>query len=161
MKTINFSPPLQYECPTQHVSQLVNHVHVSCAVFRFYCLDFFLVSAVISRSSMLTYQIVFFVSLVLHYNFCSVSTKGLYSFNLLKTFFLFFSQAAVVKKTTKAVTEDDDTYFQYNVENIPIHWDHWMQSKSFIPIPADRSNFSVELPFSFNFYAHPRSLFSQ
>eukprot|EP00092_Neocalanus_flemingeri_P009184 GFUD01009885.1.p1 GENE.GFUD01009885.1~~GFUD01009885.1.p1 ORF type:complete len:1247 (+),score=303.08 GFUD01009885.1:55-3795(+) len=77
--------------------------------------------------------------------------------------FLVFSfsvcSADAVKKTTKGVkdtAEDDDVYYQYKVENIPIHWDqYWIETKSSIPIPAGVSNYSVELPFSFNFYANP------
>eukprot|EP00092_Neocalanus_flemingeri_P019699 GFUD01021335.1.p1 GENE.GFUD01021335.1~~GFUD01021335.1.p1 ORF type:complete len:1268 (-),score=248.81 GFUD01021335.1:181-3984(-) len=88
------------------------------------------------------------------------------TFPLLIFTFLFFSynvySVDVVKKTTKSVKEtakeDDDVYYQYKVENIPIHWErYWIESKSSIPFPAGRSNVSVELPFSFNFYAHPVS----
>ena len=44
------------------------------------------------------------------------------------------------------------------MESLPLNWDkYWTEINSATPIPPGRLNVSVELPFSFPFYAHPVS----
>lgn len=67
---------------------------------------------------------------------------------------LIVADTDIVKKNIPK--EDKDDYYKYTIENFPVHWSqYWIESKSATEVPAGATNVTLNLPFSFPFYAHP------